>query len=276
MTSIINGSSSEDLLPSQELEGKVYEGKDGRLYIVKKNKKGIYSWQPILEKKTPEEYYKQFPTYIKPKHKTTGISACFIELARKLKSRKITVAVIPWNKYDPIIEIDEWFRETQTVGNYLLYSDNKLFWDARRSEGYMSIYHDIDDNLLPIVNAELKRIFPDRTNGITSRNDALKIYFTKKKNIPIDVEKIRYSVDFTFDKKINTPAVPIIDKLNICLHKIGYVDSYDMLIKNGKLNVYCNINFDRISEFKRAIIDIKKKVLPQFKIKKIDYTKISD
>ena len=49
-----------------------------------------------------------------------------------------------------------------------------------------------------------------------------------------------------------------------------------MLIKNGKLNVYCNINFDRISEFKRAIIDIKKKVLPQFKIKKIDYTKISD
>jgi hypothetical protein len=262
-------------IPPEKANGKVFKGSDNKLYIAKRNNKGIPVWEVIKKKKTPEEYYKQFPTYVKSNHNYIGLLKHFTELARKLKPYKISVVVIPWNKYYPMTEIDDWFSDTKIKNNYILYSENKLFWDARRPEGCMHIYHDIDDKLLSIVNTEIKNIFPDRTNGITSRNDALKIYFSKKKNIPIDVDKIVYSIDFTFDKTINLPSAPIIDKINTYLHKIGYVDSYDMLIQNGSLNVYCNINFNKIAEFKRAIKSIKTaNILP--KIKKISYTVLDD
>ena len=89
--------------------------------------------------------------------------------------------IIPWNKYEPMFEFEYWFRDTKLDNNYILYSENKLFWDARRKEGRMHIYHSIDNKLLPFVNTQIKQVFSERTNGSTSRYDALKIYFTKTK-----------------------------------------------------------------------------------------------
>ena len=230
---------------------------------------------PPIKKRTPEEYYKQFPSYIKPKHNTAGILDLFKELARRLKPYKITVAVVPWNKYDREFAFEYWIRDKKIDGNYIFYSEDKLFWDARRPEGCMYLYYGIDKELWPAVNKEIKEVFAERTNGITSIHDALKIYFAKRKNIPIDVEKVIFTVDLTFDKKINELATPTITKINNVIKKIGYVDSYDMNIKNGELNFYCNINFDKIAEFKRAIISIKKIKLPH-KIKKINYTMLDN
>ena len=115
--------------------------------------------------------------------------------------------------------------------------------------------HEIEKNKWQIVNEILMKYFPNKTLGITTRNDALKIFFNERKNLKKDKEKIKISIDIIFaDNKINKVSFPFISKINkIIGKKIGYVDSHDEMIYKGNINIDFNINFDKVDDFKKII-----------------------
>ena len=62
----------------------------------------------------------------------------------------------------------------------------------------MSLMHNIKKNKWDIVNKILIIYFPNRTTGITTQNDALKIYFNENKKIKKEKEKVIFSIYITF------------------------------------------------------------------------------
>ena len=53
---------------------KVKEGNDKNMYVSKSDKNGIYKWKKIVNKKTAEEFYNQYPEiYLDKKFKKYNI-----------------------------------------------------------------------------------------------------------------------------------------------------------------------------------------------------------
>ena len=70
---------------AKDFPNKIKMGNDMNNYISKKNKKGIYKWVKIVTKKSPEEYYQQFPDYTKPNFDTVIFTKNIINLSKALK-----------------------------------------------------------------------------------------------------------------------------------------------------------------------------------------------
>jgi hypothetical protein len=260
---------------AKDFKNKVKVGNDKNQYVSKKDKNGVYKWVKITLKKSPEEYYHQFSNYTKPKFDTKIFTKNFDKLSEILKKNGFIFSFIKWGKYNPQFEY-EYFKKDNKVKNNILYSENKLYWDARHNSGYMAIMHNIDKTKWLLFNQIFIKFFPNRTVGITSYNDAIKLFFNEKKNLKKDKEKQIFSLDIIFeDSKMNTEAFYYLNKIDKIVGKnIGYLDEYNKIIVNGKVNAYFNINFDKVDEFKFIIMNLKNNKYELPAIKKIKLIKI--
>jgi hypothetical protein len=260
----------------------IKEGNDKEDYISKKDKNGIYKWYKISLKKNPEEYYKQFPNYIKPKYNINIFTQNFKNLLKDLKKINVIFYFIKWNVYgDESFEYEYFGEDNKLSDNYLLYSERSLFWNSRNKDGIMYITHNITKNLWSSVNKLLTLYFPNRTNGIENNKDALKIYFEEKKKINKENDKISISLDIFFEKKDfakNEDAIKyfkIIDSL-VKKKKIGYLSEASYTIRNGKTYAYFNIDKNKLDDFKIIIKKIENNELDIPKVKKVLYNILED
>ena len=257
---------------AKDFPNKIKEGNDKNKYISKKDKNGIYKWFKIVTKKSSEEYYQQFPDYTKSIFDTKIFTKNINSLSKELKKFGIIFSFIKWGTYSPEFEY-EYFLEDNKINNLILYSENKLYLDARNNDGIMYLMHKIEKDKWDIVNDIFIKYFPNRTIGISTQDDALKIFFNEQKKLQKDKEKIRVTVDIILeDKTIYIESLHYLNKINkIIGKKIGYLDEYDKIINHGKVNADFNINFDKIDEFKKIIKNLLNNKYDLPKIKKIKY-----
>lgn len=243
------------------------------LYYAVEDKDGKYYWEKkiIRNKKTSEEFYKQYPDYKKPLYDISFFQKSVDELKKQLKKIDVNFYLLPsykWN-YSPS-EIEQWLSEYEPKGNYIYISDRNLYFDARDKKGIIFLKHDVDQNKWTDVNNILKKIYPDRTIGITTYQDAIKIFCKKQKILTKDIEKNRYQIDIYFKDKTITETQKYVKIINKHIKDIGYVDDY--IPKIGRLGyfyVIININHDSEKKFK----DIFKKIVTE--LPKIEKSKIS-
>ena len=270
---------------AKEFPDKIKKGNDGNKYISKKDKNGIYKWYVVKKtkeikepseknkkkislKKTAEEYFQQFPNYTKPLYNTNIFTKNLEVVKAELRKIGVNFYFVKWHKWSTgPFEVEYWYEDNVVSKNYILYFEKKLFFDARSKEGIMYLYFGVDKTLWSDVNDILKKYFPNRTNGITTINDAIKIFFEEKKRIVKDKEKIIVNIVIYFkDKKLNDEVDKYLKIINkIIGKKIGYINQYDMGVSHGRLNIEYNINKDKIDEFKKLIDTLKnnKSELPQ-------------
>ena len=195
------------------------------------------------------------------------------KIIKKLfKQQNITFDFIKKNKYDILFEYQYWI-EDNNFDNFIIYSENKFNHDIKNINKFINLKHNVKKKLWPIVNEILIKYFPNRTNGITSNKDSIKIFFNEQTNIKKDKEKYTYSLNIYFDKDSidNIKPDDFVKKFDkILTKKIGYISEYDKFINKNLLNIYVNIDYDKIEKFNnilKNIIDNKYITLP--KIKKI-------
>jgi hypothetical protein len=260
---------------AKDFPDKLKVGNDENVYVSKKDKNGIYKWYKIEKKKNPEEYYQQFPNYITPNNDTKFFYNNLKNLRYDLKKIGVKFYFIKWGMYDPQFEY-EYFQEDNLKlddsenDDYILYSENRLYWDARK-EGIMFLQHDVSKDKWDNVNNILKKYFPNRTHGITTKKDAIKIFFDEKKNIKKDKEKVMFLIDIIFDdKKIDKDLFKYWNKIDKIIKKknIGYLEGYDAI---GSKNLSFNINNDKIDNFKEIIDKIENNKFDLPKVKEISY-----
>jgi hypothetical protein len=270
---------------ANDFPNKIKIGNDKNEYISKKDKNGIYKWVKIGLKKSAEEYYKQFPDYKKSIYDSSFFTKKNKDLTKSLKKIGVSFYFVKWNKCSPYgsstdyecwsenrnksfpIFYDSWSENNDPSGNYIVYFESRFYWDTRHKDGIMHMDHFIHKKLWNQTNEILQEYFPNRTNGITSKADALHISIYPKK-IKKDKEKKIFSLDFVFSTIINEDSKKYIKKLKKLIPKeIGYISEYDKNISNGKILINFNINYDKVSEFKKLVKNIKNNV----NIKKISY-----
>jgi len=241
--------------------GKIIRGLDYNEYISVKDKNGIYKWIKLSFKKTPEEYYKLISHYTPPKFDSQIFTSNVKNLARELKQNGIIFIFIKWGKYTPQYEYEYLFEDTNIDGmNLIIYSENRLYWDARDSRGMMSLIHQVDKEMWPIVNRIFIKYFPKRTLDITSHSNGIQIFFNEKTKIKKDIEKNRFAFKILFqDRTLSSNTEIYVNKLEkIMGKKIGFVSEYDVMFGGGKLYISFDVNVDKIEEFKQFIENLEK------------------
>jgi len=224
-------------------------------------------------KKNPEEYYKQFSNYVEPLYDTYVFTKELKNVTKELKKLGVDFYFIKWGTYpNPVFEYESWTEENQgKIVNCILYSEDKLFWDARNKDGIMLLSHKINVKLRTSVNNVFKKYFPNQTLGITNDKDNLKIYFLKQNSIKKDKKKISFELMVHFkNTKLNDYTIKYFDKL--ISNDIGYIDEYDMMIKNGV--VYMDLNIGNVTKFKTIIDHLENNKLDFPLIKKIKLTRL--
>ena len=111
------------------------------------------------------------------------------------------------------------------------------------------------------VNKILKLIFVNRTQGITSSSDVLKIYFEEKKIIKIDKEKEKVYATIYFKKNMKEETAVFVSKLNKEIKKFGRVDEYDEIIFNNQMTISFNIELDKVNQFRETFFKVINKKL---------------
>lgn len=146
------------------------------------------------------------------------------------------------NNYD----IEYFLEEEDLDDNYIIYSEKRLYNDCRNKKGKMHLIQSIQLNLRSQVNNILQKHFTNRTNGITSDEVPIKIYFISKNKIPPEKGKITFLLNIIFkNKTFDKSAQSYINIINKYLkkYKIGNIISDttnkdNFSIKNDTLYIY--------------------------------------
>jgi hypothetical protein len=268
--------------PANKCKEMIKKGNDGKEYISKKDKNGIYKWilhveKEIAYKSNPDSYFKQFNNYEKPKYDMSFFSSKIKELYTKLKKIGILFYFLKWsrdstymNHYDILDEKVENYREThpnEGTNGFIYMSDFLLYWSSRK-DGIIYISHELDKNIIPEFNKIIQEVFPNRTLGYIKKSEAIKILYnvTKiKKTKDFIMIELSYKYKNKKDMLTEDNAVKIAKSIKKDIgNKIIY-DLRDVIALNGQISIFYMIYVDKIEDFVKKIKMYKNDKLPNIK-----------
>jgi hypothetical protein len=252
----------------------------------------------VLIKKNPDDYYKQFPDYIKPYYDTDFFKKEINILKKELAKIGVLFYYLKWDKrslyaghHDYIQELihkelDKHFDKY--FNGYIYYSDALLYWNSHKKinkkyDGKIYISFVVKKNIIDKVNIILKQIFEKRTLGITSLSDAIVIYMEEQNKIIKIKEHNMWVLNIIFkNKKFEISDKDAIDIGNNIWKKIGnkYInDLRDVYSFKGNLQLFYEIYNGEIKNFVEKVKKLKLEKIGDIDIISIyrgDVTKITE
>jgi hypothetical protein len=154
---------------------KVKEGNDKNMYVSKSDKNGIYKWKKIVNKKTAEEFYNQYPEiYLDKKFKKYNIKPLFKTLEKikiELEKNHIYLFFIPWKKTGNIVD-SAWSEAQDEIlkkknidpsplkNNFLFYMESDLFYSQKKGE--LTLQWNLDKKALDTLSDICKTYFGEK------------------------------------------------------------------------------------------------------------------
>ena len=235
------------------------------IYYAEEDINGKYYWKKKLVqlKKSPIEYYKQFPDYVEPKHDIDFFIKTVPKLEKEFKKIGVDFCLIKWNRNSPSpFEYEYWSEDDFNEKNYIYVSEKSLYFSSI-GNGTIYLNHFIESKMIDAVNIVLHKYFPNRTRGLINDLESIEIFSYDKKNLSKATEKIQVLVNISFiDKKLTERSYKYIKIIKKQLSvKIGYLSSYDEMILNGYLNLDFIVRKDKIDDFKKIFNEIKENKL---------------
>lgn len=227
----------------------------------------------IKYKPTPNEYFKQFPGYKKPKYSTDFMIGLIPKLKKDLKSAGITFYYVKWSKKivdeDPGFEQEYFYSDVNPTGNYVVLSEQYMYWESTKANGKIRLSHSLDEHAIPIFNRIFCKYLPGRTRGWQNKSDSISVEFVKKAKLKIDKPKdVMYMYVHFTNKNIKAECklfLPMIEKI---IGKYGVVYSYDFIVGNPWY-VEIGIDSDKTELIKNKLSEISE--INKNKVKKIEF-----
>ena len=158
-------------------KNKILEGNDGKNYISRQDKNGVYKWfvmKPINQTKTPMEYYGQYPGLAEPIYNIKPLVLKLNKVKKELLKDHIFLFKTSWKSANFIdfawSEAFELLKKNPYVKkklgkpddiqildniSFLFYTENELFWASIK--GLLPIQHNIHDK--KTVDRVFKQVF---------------------------------------------------------------------------------------------------------------------
>lgn len=150
---------------AQSYPNKIRKGNDGKEYISRADKNGVYHWKVLKgmgDTKNPEEYYLQFPDYKPQKYNADEAIIGLRNIAPKLKKLGIYVINVGWDtvwdfsdyhfaRIEEILHSRKLDTNTPTVS----YSSHRKYWASRNGEFYLK------HNLVGLKRQDIINIFTE-------------------------------------------------------------------------------------------------------------------
>jgi hypothetical protein len=270
----------EPILDAKKHKGKLEYGVLGKgVYLSVEKSDGEWIWkeQTIKMKKTPDDYFKQFPKYEKPYYNTTIFTKNISKLKTEMANIGVLFYYLKWGKDSLYVghhsyvmelvdkEIDK--NPKKYPNGYFFYSDY-LLWDNSlihndKDDGKMFLSFSINSSIKEKFNDLLIRIFPKRTLGFLNVSDSIVIYFEEKDNLiklkPKDHTEMYTIIKFK-NQKLDLPESEYYKLSKEIEKKIGkkYIfDLSDLYFRKGKLTLFLKIYNDKIKEFTEKMKTLK-------------------
>ena len=157
---------------AQDFPDKVKEGNDKNMYVSKPDKNGIYKWKQIVNKKTAEEFYFQYPEiYLDKKFKKYDYKPTLkiLEKVKKeLEENHIYLFFMKWKKVGNFIDY-AWTDAQQEIlkkkntdpnplkNNFLFYLENDLFYSQKKGE--LTLQWNLNKKELDILSEIFQKYF---------------------------------------------------------------------------------------------------------------------
>ena len=145
---------------AQDFPNEIKVGNDGKEYVSRSDKKGIFKWHKInYDVKTAYDYYMQLPQiYLDKKFIKYDIDNTLKKLKnieKELKKHNIYLLYIRWKNVGNFID-NAWdearliLSKKTNPTNFIFYTDNRMFWALH--EGELSMQWDLDKQSKIITN----------------------------------------------------------------------------------------------------------------------------
>lgn len=251
---------------AKDFPGEAKEGNDGRVWQSVKNSRNIYTWKaekPIVYKSTPAAYYAQFETN-KKLHDTKCITSKLPALKKALSKIGITVYYIKWSRKiveeDPMYDIEYFLEDNDIDDNYILVSEQSIYFSSLSTKGTLYIHHNISSELIKSFNEIFISHFPGRTLGYMNSTSAIKLELVPDKKLKREKDKKEIEINIEFKTNQNTKNhKKYLMVFNRILNKHGYISEYDSLISSTWF-ILLHVDIDAVKDIVSQIKKLKKVV----------------
>ena len=260
----------------------IYIDSNGKYYY-SQNKNGVYDWLKlkINIKKTPDDFNKQFPNYIKPKHNLSFFTSNINNLIKEFKNIGILFYILKWNKKslyaDHYSIIKESFEKyLSKYPNGVIYTSEYLL-NKYSYDNCILLHHDISTNSINNVNKILTSYFPKKTNGLENIDDTISIYINEQNKLKPTKKHILFEVYLQYlktqkNKLSNNDFTTIYTYITNKLNK-NYIHDLRQTHNDTKgILLYYTIYIDKFTQFTNKLKNIIKNTLLLPKLKSIHIT----
>jgi hypothetical protein len=269
--------------PANKCKEMIKEGNDGKEYISKKDKNGIYKWTLHVEKKivyknNPDAYFKQFDNYKEPIHDMSFFMSKIKELYTKLKKIGVLFYFLKWSRdstyaghHSIIGEKAENYIETHPKEgtNGFLYMSEYLVYSSSLQDGIIYLSHELNKNIIPEFNKIIQEVFPNRTLGYIKNSEAIKILYNETKKIKKTKDFIMMELSYKFknkkDRLTDSEAIKIAKSIKRSIGSKIIYDLRNVYALNDRLSIFYMIYDDKIEDFAKKIKMNKNDKLPDIK-----------
>ncbi|AYV79426.1 MAG: hypothetical protein Faunusvirus13_19 [Faunusvirus sp.] len=255
----------------------IKDGNDKNIYISKRDKNGVYKWLKIQNKKSPDEYYKQFPAYKKPLYDTSFFINSIPKLQKELNKIGVKFFLIKWKTYNDSPFEYEYFDEDvlsllPVNTNYIYVSERMIYASSLNKNGKIYIMHGIAKDKIKKFNQILIKYFPGRTKGYENESECIKIELIPKKRLISEKEKTSCFIDLRFkDRKLSIDTAKLIKIFQKNLSKFGRVSMYDEVVTGGLFYFEFSIFKGKEKAFEQFFKNKRFKDIPEIDKVKITY-----
>jgi hypothetical protein len=173
---------------AKDFKNKTKKGNDGKEYISKPDKNGIYKWKLISHKSTPEKYFSQFGT-IKKKYDASETEKKLKKITNEFKKHKIFLVKYSWKsvgqfagdaltmiseKIASKYHIDFWSRELTDNYSFITYTDHLRY--LAEKDGKLCLFHNITTKDKDYIIETFKKYFGKKFVWNGSNKKSICIY----------------------------------------------------------------------------------------------------
>lgn len=173
---------------ANDFQGEIKDGRDGKQYISRSDKNGVYHWKRFYspgESKTAYKYYSQFDKFKEPKYDRKEVVGKLKSLSKDLAKEGIHMKLLGWDGIWDFID-NAWDDVQEEIGkeigeeSVIFTTDYRLYWASVDSK--LSLQHDVLQEDAPVVIKLFHKYFGKRVEIPMSRK---RISSTKTINIKL-------------------------------------------------------------------------------------------
>lgn len=208
-------------------------------------------------KENVAEYYAQFQDSRPVLHDIRFITDRLPQLTRDLVNIEVNLYFIKWSRQifeeNPTFEYEYFKNDHDLKNNYLFFSERELYFASTGKEGTLHIKHKLTREVIPKLNAVLKRYFPKRTLGYQQDCESITIHLEPQEHLIVSKKKQSLSIDFTFsDKNLRGDSQPFVEEIKEIIRGHGFVDEYDASV-GPIFSVELQIDVDSIESIQHQL-----------------------